>query len=227
MDGSQNDSSFFESVQSMWLSLRDSRWMEGAMGAAIGCLMVPTLLFGGYFGYNYYLYYSTPEKKDAPYLTSGDEVTEEMIDLSALSQRDTLYDLGSGDGRIPIRAAEQTGAYGVGVEIDSALVHQSRDSAREEGLAESVEIRKENFFETDLGDASVVTLFLYEEVNVKLRPKLLRELDPGDRIVAHQFGMGDWEPDSTVGVNGRKVMMWTVPENPPKRLLEVPDQYQE
>jgi len=171
-------------------------------------------------------------EKDAPYVPTPREVIVRMLEVADVSEGDVVYDLGSGDGRIPIVAAEEFGARGVGVEIDSQLVARSRENAREAGVADRVEFRQEDLFETDLSDATVVTLYLWPEINRKLRPKLLRVLDPGDRVVSHDFGMGSWEPDRRIEMDGRGitgkdyVYLWTIPEEVPERLLEGPERDQ-
>jgi cyclopropane fatty-acyl-phospholipid synthase-like methyltransferase len=148
-----------------------------------------------------------------------------MLEIAGVSSTDVVYDLGSGDGRIPILAAKIYDARGVGVEIDPDLVAESRKRAREAGVGGKVEFREKDFFEADISDATVVALYLWEHVNVKLRPKLLRELDPGDRIVSHDFGMGKWEPDTTIHAGKDKtgeaiIHLWTVPEEVPSRLMD-------
>lgn len=138
----------------------------------------------------------------APFVPTPMNAVVEMLELAGVSAGDTVYDLGSGDGRLPIAAARLHGARGVGVELDSALVTESRDRARQRGVGDRVRIIRGDLFETDLTGASVVTLYLFPEVNERLRPRLLRQLDPGDRVVAHDFAMGEWEPDSTTRVPG-------------------------
>jgi len=176
---------------------------------------------------------STPAdttKKDAPFVPTPRDVVVEMMSVADVSADDVVFDLGSGDGRIPIIAAEEFGARGVGVEIDPELVAQSRDRAQEAGVSERVEFKQGDLFEADLSEATVVALYLWPEINLKLRPKLLRELDPGDRIVSHDFKMGEWEPDRRIdmgkGMTGKDVVyLWTVPEEVPDRLMQVPDEY--
>ena len=137
----------------------------------------------------------TPKgKPDVIYVPTPDKVVAEMLQLANVSEDDVVYDLGSGDGRIPIMAAKRYGARGVGVEIDSGRIQQARENAREAGMAKSVKFIQQDLFKTDLSEATVVTLYLLPELNVKLRPKLLRELEPGTPIVSHSFDMGEWEP---------------------------------
>lgn len=168
-------------------------------------------------------------EKDAPYVATPDRVVRRMLEAAGVSSDDVVYDLGSGDGRIPIMAAREFGARGVGIEIDPELVEQARANAEDAGVADRVEFRQKDLFDTDLSEATVVALYLWPEINVKLRPKLLRELDPGDRIVSHDFRIGDWEPDQEIEMDGdgptnmELVFVWTVPETVPDRLLQTPD----
>ncbi len=171
---------------------------------------------------------SEDEDKDAPYVPTVKSVVRQMLETANVTENDVVYDLGSGDGRIPIMAAKEFGARGVGIEIDSALVAKARQKAKEAGVADMVEFRQQDFFDVDLHDATVVTLYLWPEINVKLRPKLLEDLDPGDRIVSHDFRMGEWKPERRVdagkGNTGREtVYLWTVPETVPERLMDTTD----
>jgi SAM-dependent methyltransferase len=141
-----------------------------------------------------------------------------LLELASVTSKDVVYDLGSGDGRIVITAARELGARGVGVEIDPALVAESRATARRLRLTERVRFVEQDLFQTDLGEATVVTLYLSADLNRKLRPKLLAELKPGSRIVSHDFDMGDWTPERVVRVwdDGREqvLYLWTVPARP-------------
>lgn len=136
----------------------------------------------------------------APYVPTPMNVVAEMLRLADPSPGDTVYDLGSGDGRLPIAAARTYGAHGVGVEIDSALVARSRRHAREAGVDSLVRFVRGDLFEMDLHPASVVTLYLFPDMNERLRPKILRQMEPGARVVAHDFSMGAWRADSVVHV---------------------------
>jgi ubiquinone/menaquinone biosynthesis C-methylase UbiE len=139
-----------------------------------------------------------------------------MLRLANIKKGDVLYDLGSGDGRIPIAAAKQFGIRAVGIEIDSKLITEAELSARSAGVADLVRFRNEDMFRIDIREANIVTLYLSDKLNVLLRPKLLRELRPGTRIISHDFRMGDWEPEQTVRVPWgklyRTVYLWTVPK---------------
>ncbi|HEV3350449.1 MAG TPA: methyltransferase domain-containing protein, partial [Methylomirabilota bacterium] len=131
---------------------------------------------------------------------------------------DVVYDLGSGDGRIVIAAARDRGARGVGFEIDPDLVAQAVERARRLGLTERVTFRQDDLFKADLREATVVTLYLSPDLNLRLRPKLLEELRPGSRIVSHNFDMGDWKPTRTLQVTSNEgthtLYLWVVPGNP-------------
>jgi hypothetical protein len=165
--------------------------------------------------------------KDVLYVPTTPSVVRTMLEVGGVTEGDVVYDLGSGDGRIPIMAAKEFGAWGVGLEIDSALVAEARREAQKQGLFGKVKFLQKDLFNADLSEATVVTLYLGPGINVKLRPKLLRELDPGDRIVSHDFRMGEWAPDSTVdagrGNTGNEtVYLWTVPEKIPEDLKDTP-----
>ena len=138
-----------------------------------------------------------------------------MLELARVTGSDVVYDLGSGDGRIVITAAREFGARGVGVEIDPALVVESRARIRRLGLSERVRIIEQDLLQTDLAEATVVTLYLSGELNRRLRPKLLAELSPGSRIVSHDFDMGDWTPHRVVRLHDddreRMLYLWVVP----------------
>ncbi|MFB6097933.1 MAG: cyclopropane-fatty-acyl-phospholipid synthase family protein [Salinibacter sp.] len=167
--------------------------------------------------------------KDVPFVATKRRIARKMLKLADVSSEDVVYDLGSGDGRIPIIAAKEFGARGVGIEIDPKLVAESRKRARKAGVADQVEFRQKDLFNANVSDATVVTLYLWPEVNVKLRPKLLRQLDPGDRIVSHDFRMGEWTPDRTVKAGKDKtgtatLFLWIVPKDIPDRLMKTADE---
>jgi SAM-dependent methyltransferase len=145
-------------------------------------------------------------KPDVPYVPTPESVVMEMLKLANVTKDDVVYDLGSGDGRLVIIAAQKFAAKrGVGVEINPGLVNRSNENAKEAGVANRVQFVQQDLFTTNFSDASVVTLYLLPKINLQLRPKLLSELKPGTRVVSHAFGMGDWQPDRTVLVpdNGR------------------------
>lgn len=150
---------------------------------------------------------------DARYEPSPMEVVQVMLRLADVKAGDVVYDLGCGDGRIVITAARQFDARGVCVDIDPRRIAESRQNARQAGVTDRIRFRNEDLLTTDIGDATVVILFLTPELNLAVRPKLLRELKPGTRIVSHWHDMGDWKPQETVRVHGggyeRPVYLWT------------------
>jgi protein-L-isoaspartate O-methyltransferase len=154
-------------------------------------------------------------KPDVIYYPTPPETVDEMLRMAKVKPGDVLYDLGSGDGRIPIAAAKQYGIRAVGIEIDPKLVTEANELARQAGVSELVKFRNEDMFHIDVSEATIVTLYLSEKLNVLLRPKLLSELRPGSRILSHDFRMGDWQPEQTVRVPWgklyRTIYMWTVP----------------
>jgi predicted RNA methylase len=149
-------------------------------------------------------------------------VVDRLLEFAHVGPGDTVYDLGSGDGRIVIEAAKRYGARGVGVEIQPGLVRGSRQAAAEAGVADKVSFVEADFFTVDLSPATVVVLYLWPTVNDRLQPKLLKELKPGARVVSYTFGMSEWEPDASTRLeNGRDVRLWVVPR-PPRREPDVP-----
>jgi len=156
-----------------------------------------------------------PRFPDVPFVVTPMSVVDAMLDVVAPTPTDSLFDLGSGDGRIPVLAAARYGTPSVGVELQDTLVTIARGNARRAGVGELVRFVQGDLFEADLRPATVVTLYLFTTVNLRLRPKLLRELRPGARVVSHHFGMGDWEPDSTIAVAGHNdpVHFWVIPAN--------------
>ncbi len=162
---------------------------------------------------------STPNlQSDVPLIRTPNSIVDTMLMMANVTKDDVVYDLGSGDGRIPIRAAKKYGARGVGVEINTSLVEKSRANAREAGVDDRVTIIEADLFKVDISEASVVTLYLHRTLNLELRPKLFRELEPGTRVVSHDFDMGEWEPDSTVKSGDDMVYSWTIPEEVPSHL---------
>ena len=153
-------------------------------------------------------------KLDVPYEPSSEGVVRAMIEIGKVGKDDLVYDLGCGDGRIVIAAAQKTGARGVGVDLDPERIKESLENARKANVANRVQFFQQDLFQTDIGKATVVMLYLWPEVNLKLRPKLLRELKPGTRVVSHSHNMGNWEPDQTITVpQGHNVYFWVIPAN--------------
>lgn len=158
--------------------------------------------------------------KGAPYVPTPEHVVLQMLELADVSSEDVVYDLGSGDGRIVIAAARDFGARGVGIEIDPELIKQARRNAEAAGVADRVEFRQGDLFEADLSDATVVTLYLWPDMNNRLRPKLKEDLDPGDRVVSHSFDIDGWTSDTTarledhsVGDFPKTIFRWTVSDS--------------
>jgi SAM-dependent methyltransferase len=158
---------------------------------------------------------SARDGADVPYVSTPAPVVDAMLALAEVAADDTVYDLGSGDGRIPIRAATAYGARGVGIEIRPDLVREARQRAEEAGVADRVTFRRGDLFEADIAEATVVTLYLLPAVNVALRPKLLRELRPGTRVVSRDFGMREWTPERTIEAEGATLYLWRIPNTPP------------
>ena len=154
---------------------------------------------------------------DVIFVPTPPETVDEMLRQAHLKKGDVLFDLGSGDGRIPIAAAKQYGVRAVGIDIDPKLVAEATEAAKREGVNNLVTFRLGDMFAADLRGATVVTLYLSDTLNVMLRPKLLRELPPGSRIISHDFRMGDWQPETSVRVPWknlyRTVYVWTVPRD--------------
>lgn len=162
-----------------------------------------------------------------PYVPTPQRVVEEMLRIAGVSRQDVVVDLGSGDGRIVITAAQKYGARGRGYDIDPQLVERSTAAARKLGLEQRVSFHGQDVLKADIGEATVVTLYLLPEMMHQLRAKLLRELKPGTRIVSHDFDFGDWKPDRTVNLELKEkyditgtwtstIHLWTVPERTAK-----------
>ena len=163
-------------------------------------------------------YSDTSDKLDVPYVPTTMQVVRTLLDLGSVGPNDFLIDLGSGDGRIVITAAKEYGARGFGVDLNKDLVALSKKYASAEGVEKKVDFFVRDIFKTDVRAASVVTMYLLNEVNIQMRPKLLAELKPGSRIVSHDFHMGEWRPDRMVHLDIGKyyqadtvLYLWIVP----------------
>jgi len=148
---------------------------------------------------------------DVIYVPTPNNVVERMLGMAQVRSDDYVIDLGSGDGRVLVTAAKNHGARGFGVDIDPERVKEARQNAQTAGVADRVEFRQQNLFETPIRDATVLTMYLMPDVNLKLRPRVLSELRPGARVVSHHFDMGNWKPDQHATVGRSKVYMWIVP----------------
>lgn len=155
-----------------------------------------------------------PPPPRAPFVVTPQDVVVRMLELAKVSSRDVVYDLGCGDGRIVIEAARRFGARGVGIDIDPRRIAEAEENARRAGVERLVTFRIQDALQTDVSDASVVTLYLLSSLNVRLRPRLTRQLKAGSRIVSHSFAMGDWEPDVVDGFTdesgtAQTLYLWT------------------
>ena len=165
---------------------------------------------------NELLYAQAPARRpaqtpDVIYVPTPHEVVDDMLRLANVGKGDVLYDLGSGDGRIAIAAAKKFGIKAVGIDIDPDRIKEATENARKAGVSNLVQFRQEDLFKADFKEATVVTLYLLPDLNVKLRPRLWEDLKPGTRIVSHQFDMGTWKPEKRLESNGRTVYFWTIP----------------
>lgn len=164
-----------------------------------------------------------PERDpDVPYVPTPNEVVTQMLQIANVKKGDVLYDLGSGDGRIVISAAQKYGTRGVGIDINPERISEANANAQAAKVTDRVQFRQQDLFKTDLSEATVVTLYLLPDINVKLRPQLFKQLKPGTRIVSHDFDMGEWKPERVVQVQGptrqHTVYYWVVPETVPANL---------
>jgi len=151
---------------------------------------------------------------DVPYEPSSEEVVGAMLRIANVGKNDLVYDLGCGDGRIVIGAAQKAGARGVGVDLDPQRIRESQENALKARVTDRVQFFQQDLFQTEIGNATVIMLYLWPEVNLKLRPKLFHELKPGTRVVSHSHDMGSWEPDQNMTTSdGHRVYLWVIPTN--------------
>jgi 2-polyprenyl-3-methyl-5-hydroxy-6-metoxy-1,4-benzoquinol methylase len=160
----------------------------------------------------------TTDKKplDVPYVPTHESLVDEMLNMARVSGSDVLYDLGSGDGRIVITAARKFGTRGVGYDLDPERISEARENARRAGVTDRVRFEQQDIFTAQFAEATVVTMYLLPDVNMRLRPRLLSELKPGTRIVSHNYDLGDWKPvqRKEMDVNGinHTLFLWIVPQ---------------
>jgi SAM-dependent methyltransferase len=179
--------------------------------------LLPGPLFAAVFAALFTLVFAaaqTPKNAklpDVPYVPTENSVVDAMLKLAGVKSTDTVYDLGCGDGRIVVRAAKNLGAHGVGVDINPERIQEARENAKRNNVESLVRFDEGDLFDADIRNATVVTLYLLPNVNLKLRPKLLQDLKPGTRVVSHSFDMGDWKPDKEVEVDGATIYLWTIP----------------
>jgi SAM-dependent methyltransferase len=148
---------------------------------------------------------------DVPYVPTPQEVVNRMLDLGKVRAGEYHMDLGSGDGRIAVTAAQKYGARAYGVDLNPVRVKEALENAKKAGVSDRATFEVKNLFDTDISKADIVTMYLLPRVNIELRPRVLKEMWPGTRIVSHAFDMGDWEPDQKDSVTGRQVYLWVVP----------------
>ncbi len=146
-----------------------------------------------------------------PYFPTPQPLVDRMLEMAELKESDFVVDLGCGDGRILVTAAQRYGAKGLGVDFEAQRIVEANENAKKAGVSDKVEFRRENLFDTDISNSSVLTLYLSLAINIKLRPRILETLKPGARVLSHDFNMGDWLPDRTERISGRVVYLWIVP----------------
>jgi precorrin-6B methylase 2 len=181
----------------------------------IGALMTAFIVLNVIFAYGQVD--NTPE---VPYVPTAQAVVNKMLETAKVTKDDIVYDLGSGDGRIPITAVKDFGAKrSVGIDINPQRIKEANENAKKAKVTDKVKFIEGDLFKQDFSEATVVTLYLLPQVNLKLRPILMKQLKPGTRIVSHAFNMGDWEPEQTVTVDGSTIYFWTIPEKttPPQK----------
>lgn len=148
---------------------------------------------------------------DVPYVPTPMPVVDAMLDLAKVAKSDSVYDLGCGDGRIVVRAASRFGCRGVGVDLNPQRVKEAKENAVKSNVTELTRFEVGDVFEFDFSAATVVTMYLLPNINLRLRPRLLKELKPGTRLVSHDFHMGDWAPQATREINRSRIFLWTIP----------------
>lgn len=165
-----------------------------------------------------------PFQPDIAFLPTPADAIEAMLDLAEVTSEDMLYDLGCGDGRLLIRAAQRWGTRGVGIDIDPMQIQAAQTQAAAAGVETQLTFRQGNLYECDFSSATVVALYLLSHLNLRLRPRLLKELRPGSRVISHQFDMGDWEPTRVVKLEPSEeestLYLWEVPDVVPAYLLK-------
>jgi cyclopropane fatty-acyl-phospholipid synthase-like methyltransferase len=147
---------------------------------------------------------------DVPYVPTPPEVVEAMLKLAGVKKTDTVIDLGCGDGRIVVAAAQKFGARAMGFDLDPQRIREATENAKQAGVGDRAKFFEKNLFEVDVSEANVVTLYLLQTVNEKLKPTLQKQLKPGSRVVSHTFTMGDWKPDKEIEISGRRLYLWVI-----------------
>ena len=150
---------------------------------------------------------------DVPYVSTPHKIVDEMVRLADVKASDVVYDLGCGDGRLVIAAVKKTGCRGVGIDIDPERIKESRANARAAGVEDRVRFVEQNFFASDIREATVMLIYLFPDINIRLRGKFLGEMKPGSRLVSNAFDMGEWRPDNSAVIGGQRVYFWVIPAN--------------
>jgi hypothetical protein len=153
---------------------------------------------------------SAPPRLDVPYVPTDQETVNAMLDMAKVGPDDFVIDLGSGDGRIVVSAARR-GARGFGVDLNPQRIKEANANAERANVTDKVKFYNQNLFDTKIGDATVLTMYLLPSVNLQLRPRLFTELKPGTRVVSHDFDMGDWQPDNQTDLGRDQVFFWVIP----------------
>jgi SAM-dependent methyltransferase len=148
---------------------------------------------------------------DVIFVPTPNEVVDKMLELAKVTPKDVVYDLGCGDGRIVITAAQKYGVHAVGIDIDPKRIAEATANAKAAKVTDKVRFIEGDLFEADIGEATVVTLYLLTRLNEKLKPKLMKDLKPGTRVVSHAFDMGDWKPEQTAQASSSTVYLWRIP----------------
>lgn len=186
-------------------------WCVPAVLLGIGSFDLETKWVGSPNPYAHAQQSNWESKKIVPFVPTPQEVVYKMLELAEVKKGDVLYDLGSGDGRIVIAAAKKYGVHATGFEIDPKLVKESRERIRAEKLEHLAEIREQDILTVDLSPATVLTMYLLPDVNLKLRPNILKQLKPGSRIVSHDFDMGDWQAEKVINVGDAATLyLWRI-----------------
>lgn len=149
---------------------------------------------------------------EVPYVPTPNQVVEAMLNLAKVTKDDTVIDLGCGDGRIVITAAQKYGARGIGVDLNPERIAEAEANARSAKVQDRVRFVEQDLFKADIREATVVTLYLLPSVNARLKPRLFAQLRPGARVVSHSFDMPDWIPQQKLQVDGRTLYLWVIPE---------------
>jgi len=171
--------------------------------AAAGSILLPTRALAQDL--------AEPERLDVPYVPTPQEVVDAMLAMGKVGKNDVLYDLGCGDGRIVVTAAKARGARGTGIDLNPVRIAEAKENAKKAGVADRVNFKVGDLFQSDVSPASVVTLYLLPSVNVKLRPRLWQQLKVGTRVVSHAFDMGpEWPAEKQEDVGGRTIYYWTI-----------------